>query len=137
MNPTENPSPANSDCQGSTESEIRRYDGGLGPREADQVVVEEPLEIRVNSEPFATLLRTPGQDANLALGFLYAEGVIDCRKDIGALSLCGEDALAGPGGEFLAPFWELVDYRGRRVRGMRSGCSPWLGDSAGAEICGL
>ena len=103
MNPTENPTPANSDCQGSTESEIRRYDGGLGPQEADQVVVEEPLEIRVNSEPFATLLRTPGQDANLALGFLYAEGVIDCRKDIGALSLCGEDALAGPGGESDAP----------------------------------
>lgn len=75
----------------------------LGAEESDQVVVEEPLEIRVNSSPFATLLRTPGQDSNLALGFLYAEGVIDCRSDIGALSLCGRDALAESGGESDSP----------------------------------
>ena len=98
MNSIEDSSPSRPDCPGSTESKIRRYDRVLGPEETDQVVVEEPLEIRVNGAPFATLLRTPGQDTNLALGFLYAEGVIDCRSDIGALSLCGRDALAEPGG---------------------------------------
>ena len=67
------------------------------------MVVEEPLEIRVNSTHFATLLRTPGQDTNLALGFLYAEGVIDGRSDIGALSLCGRDALGEPGSHSDAP----------------------------------
>ena len=98
MNSIEDSSPSRPGCPGSTESKIRRYDRVLGPEETDQVVVEEPLEIRVDGAPFATLLRTPGQDTNLALGFLYAEGVIDCRSDIGALSLCGRDALAEPDG---------------------------------------
>lgn len=94
MNSIEDSSQSSPDCPGSIKSEIRRFDGVLGQGEIDHVVVEEPLEIRVNSEAFATLLRTPGQDAGLALGFLYAEGVIDSRCDIGALSLCGKDALA-------------------------------------------
>lgn len=102
MTSIEDSSQSNPDCPGSIESEVRRYKGTLGPAEPDQIVVEEPLEIRVNSEAFATLMRTPGQDANLALGFLYAEGVIDCRGDIGALSLCGRDALAETASEIEA-----------------------------------
>ncbi len=49
---------------------------------SDQVVTEEPLEIRVragHSAPFATLaitMRTPGHDVELAVGFLYGEGLI-------------------------------------------------------------
>ncbi len=43
----------------------------------DVVAVEEPLEIRVEGEPVAVTMRTPGQDEELALGFLYGEGLID------------------------------------------------------------
>jgi FdhD protein len=43
----------------------------------DVVAVEEPLEIRVDSEPVAVTMRTPGHDEQLALGFLYGEGLID------------------------------------------------------------
>ena len=45
--------------------------------EADEVAVEEPLEIRVDGEPLAVTMRTPGHDEELALGFLYGEGLID------------------------------------------------------------
>ena len=41
----------------------------------DEVAVEEPLEIRVNGEPVAVTMRTPGHDDELALGFLLSEGV--------------------------------------------------------------
>ena len=43
----------------------------------DTVAVEEPLEIRVEGDPVAVTMRTPGHDEELALGFLYGEGLID------------------------------------------------------------
>jgi FdhD protein len=45
----------------------------------DAVAVEEPLEIRVDGQPLAVTMRTPGEDDELALGFLYGEGLIDSR----------------------------------------------------------
>ncbi len=49
-----------------------RHAGG-----ADQVAIEEPLEIRVDSRPLSVTMRTPGHDEELALGFLFGEGLID------------------------------------------------------------
>jgi FdhD protein len=43
----------------------------------DQVAVEEPLEIRVDGEPLAVTMRTPGDDEDLAVGFLFGEGLVD------------------------------------------------------------
>jgi len=43
----------------------------------DEVAVEEPLEIRVDGAPLAVTMRTPGEDEELALGFLHGEGLID------------------------------------------------------------
>jgi len=42
---------------------------------ADEVAVEEPLEIRVNGGPVAVTMRTPGRDEELALGFCLSEGI--------------------------------------------------------------
>lgn len=44
--------------------------------ESDLVAVEEPLEIRVEGEAIAVTMRTPGNDEELAVGFLYGEGLI-------------------------------------------------------------
>ena len=46
-------------------------DGGT-----DEVAVELPLEIRLNGEPVAVTMRTPGHDFELAAGFLYGEGIV-------------------------------------------------------------
>ena len=43
----------------------------------DHLVVEEPLEIRLNGEALAVVMRTPGNDAELALGFAITEGIVD------------------------------------------------------------
>ncbi len=51
----------------------------------DYVAIEEPLEINVCDEEcktFAIIMRTPGNDLELALGFLYSEGVIDSMEDV-------------------------------------------------------
>src|SRR5271154_5558579 len=49
----------------------------------DQVAIEEPLEIRVDGRALAVTMRTPGNDEELALGFLYGEGLIDGPREVG------------------------------------------------------
>jgi FdhD protein len=53
-------------------------DGGT-----DEVAVELPLEIRLNGEPVAVTMRTPGHDLELAAGFLYGEGIVDGPPEVG------------------------------------------------------
>jgi FdhD protein len=62
----------------------------------DEVAVEEPLEIRVDGRPLAVTMRTPGHDEELALGFLYGEGLI------------GERRAAGPPGDLAANTVEVA-----------------------------
>ena len=51
--------------------------------ERDAVAVEEPLEIRVDGAPLSVTMRTPGHDEELALGFLFGEGLIDGPHEAG------------------------------------------------------
>jgi FdhD protein len=51
--------------------------------ERDAVAVEEPLEIRVDGRPLSVTMRTPGHDEELALGFLFGEGLIDGPRPVG------------------------------------------------------
>jgi FdhD protein len=48
----------------------------------DQLAVEEPLQLRVDTAPFVVTMRTPGNDDELAAGFLFTEGVIQTRRDL-------------------------------------------------------
>ena len=52
-----------------------RRGGDAGPH-TESVAVEEPLEIRLGDTPLAVTMRTPGDDPDLALGFLLTEGVV-------------------------------------------------------------
>src|SRR3954463_4171820 len=67
----------------------------------DRVAVEEPLEIRVDGEALAVTMRTPGHDEELALGFLYGEGLLDGPR------------RAGPTGDFAA---NIVEVEGPLLR---------------------
>jgi FdhD protein len=49
----------------------------------DEVAVEEPLEIRVDGKALSVTMRTPGHDEELALGFLFGEGLIDGPRAAG------------------------------------------------------
>jgi FdhD protein len=53
----------------------------------DRVAVELPLEVRLHSEPFAVIMRTPGDDRHLALGFLFTESVIRSIDDVERIDL--------------------------------------------------
>jgi len=61
----------------------------LGESErSDLAAVEEPLEVRLHGTPFAVIMRTPGNDRELAAGFLLSEGVIRTAADVGAVEHC-------------------------------------------------
>jgi FdhD protein len=75
-------------------------DGALAP---DALAVEEPLEIRVDGEPVATTMRTPGADADLALGFLFAEGILGGAADVSSVAHCGRPGEEG--------FGNVIDVR--------------------------
>ena len=59
--------------------------------QSDTVAVEEPLEIRLAGCSVAVTMRTPGNDLDLAAGFLFTEGIIHDLEDIGALTHCPTD----------------------------------------------
>ena len=63
----------------------------------DSIAVEEPLEIRVDGEAVATTMRTPGADADLALGFLFAEGILSGAADVSTVAPCGRPGEEGYG----------------------------------------
>ena len=62
----------------------------------DALAAEEPLELRVGGKALAVTMRTPGQDVELAHGFLLSEGVIGGLADIAVARFCdgtGPDGL--------------------------------------------
>src|SRR5947209_9503469 len=60
---------------------LLRCEAGAKPsRQADEVAAEEPLEVRVETRSVYVTMRTPGQDEELAVGFLLTEGLIKNRR---------------------------------------------------------
>ncbi|HJS71686.1 MAG TPA: formate dehydrogenase accessory sulfurtransferase FdhD [Acidimicrobiia bacterium] len=56
----------------------------------DDLVVEEPLEVRLDGAPLAVVMRTPGHDADLALGFAITEGIVTRPESIVEVTDLGE-----------------------------------------------
>ncbi len=84
---------------------VRRWRRGSGWEAGaeDAVVVEEPLEIRVDTHPVAVVMRTPGQDEELVAGFLLTEGVVRSRTDLAGLRVHPRNPAGNVMNAFLAP----------------------------------
>jgi FdhD protein len=67
---------------------IVRIDGGQESERPDLLAAEEPLGIRVGGEPVSLTMRTPGDDLDLAAGFLVSEGVVGSAADIRSMTIC-------------------------------------------------
>ncbi len=72
-------------------------DGPPGDRDAraDMLAVEEPLEIRIGGEPLTVTMRTPGDDIDLAAGFLFCEGIVTGAAGLSSIRICGSGGPPG------------------------------------------
>lgn len=75
---------------------LTRWDGVVHTVARDVVAVEEPLEIRLGERGLAVVMRTPGNDRELAAGFLTTEGIVRNRSEILDLVHCSPEADAEP-----------------------------------------
>ena len=80
--------------------EVERVAGSLSAPSSDELSVEEPLEIRLAAHAtgaaptsVAVTMRTPGDDVDLAAGFLVTEGIIAGSEDIEGLKRSGPNAV--------------------------------------------
>ena len=80
--------------------EITKMRAGVAESLADSVAVEEPLEIRLGyatpdgraTRSISITMRTPGNDRELAAGFLYTEAIIQNAADVASIETCGPPA---------------------------------------------
>ncbi len=68
--------------------EITAIRKGQAERRSDHVAVEEPLEVRLHGQPFAVIMRTPGDDRALTAGFLFSERAIWGAADLEEVAPC-------------------------------------------------
>lgn len=70
-------------------AQVFRYRKGVAwAEEPDEVAAEEPLEIRVEGQSVAVVMRTPGHDRELAAGFALTEGIVRRPTDIFEITTC-------------------------------------------------
>src|SRR5688500_8770494 len=80
---------------------IHKVERGILYQTSDQLIIEQPLEIRIGfldlsgkrqQKSISITMRTPGNDFELASGFLFTEGVIQTMNDISSIQYCGSSA---------------------------------------------
>jgi FdhD protein len=81
--------------RGTKTIDVERASGGGREKARDEVVMEEPLEIRIAGDTIAVTMRTPGHDRELVLGFLWAEGIIGSLEDVSSIAPCGRTGDEG------------------------------------------
>ena len=80
---------------------INQYKGDSFQQVNDVLAVEEPLEIKINYKSESTYqetnisitMRTPGHDSELAVGFLFTEGIVSSLSQIKKISHDGENKI--------------------------------------------
>lgn len=81
----------------SVETAVTRYADGGVRRGFDDVVTEEPLEVRLvagdRTQTLAVTMRTPGNDFELAAGFVWSEGIVRTPRDLRGISYCVDPAV--------------------------------------------
>src|SRR5271169_3617519 len=77
-------------------TQVTEWNDGTATRKDDFLAAEEPLEIRVGENPLSVTMRTPGNDLELAAGFLFTEGLVQRREQILSVGSAPQDGGKNP-----------------------------------------
>ena len=115
---------------------IARWRSGAWREDSDHVAAEEPLQISLDGAPLSIVMRTPGNDLELALGLLWAEQVIRSPGDVIGVRISAEAAEAEASLHVAADLVESnqIDVHLRSAPGRRPERS-FLSSSA-CGVCG-
>lgn len=105
----------------------------------DVVAAEEPLQVVLDDEAFAVVMRTPGHDLELVLGLLYVEGLIQATSDVAgaAVAASGLPDGASPFPVRALPEAEnLVELRLSRPR-PKDEPIGWQRNLVASSACGI
>src|SRR6266550_3215983 len=83
--------------------EVLRWDSEGLRQIDDELAEEEPLEVRVRGRAVSVTMRTPGNDAELAAGFLLTEGIIHRPQDLLGIEHCDRNEEGNVLNVLLAP----------------------------------
>jgi FdhD protein len=75
-------------------TQVTEWNDGAVHSQQDSLAAEEPLEIRVDRTPLTVTMRTPGNDLELAAGFLLTEGIIDSPDQLAGIRASAPDSAA-------------------------------------------
>lgn len=75
---------------------IRKWEAGRWTDSPDAVVMEEPLQLLLDGSPLSVLMRTPGADIELALGLMFAEGIIRSRDEVKEIRISADAGETDP-----------------------------------------
>ena len=114
-----------------------RYRKGTVEETKDVVVVEEPLQIRLGGEPFQVLMRLPGWEKELALGFLFTEGIVRDLAEVITMHFCGTgtDPMLPPNVVDVSLTESALARRGRRHLEVSYSSCGLCAKEAVSEIC--
>jgi len=76
---------------------VRKWSSGAWSEVPDAVVTEEPLQLMLDGVPLSVVMRTPGEDIELALGLLFAEGIVRSLDAIGHVRISAESGETASG----------------------------------------
>ena len=67
------------------------FENGTRQIRKQALILEEPLSIRIEGNPYSVVMRTPGDELAHAAGFCLAEGIVEIPEDFATLGFCTED----------------------------------------------
>jgi FdhD protein len=114
--------------------DIQRFDAGGWAAADDSLAAEEPLQILLDGEPLTVVMRTPGNDVELALGLLHAERVIGSASEVAAVAISAE---AGEEEPALPVHPELLESNHVDVRLHTPGARAPRRDFTRSSACGV
>jgi FdhD protein len=119
-------------------AQITRWQGAKAETASDELVAEEPLEVRLRGDlgkarSLAVIMRTPGHDGELVAGFLYTEGLLRDHSEIASLAAgLDKDGLPSPNILDITPSTDA----GMAQRVVDGGYSRTFAVSASCGVCG-
>jgi len=69
------------------------FENGTLQKREQELILEEPLSIRIDGKPYSVVMRTPGDEVAHAAGFCLAEGIVSSPDDFATIGFCTEDGV--------------------------------------------